>query len=111
MYRKQKDIAYRWAENVAELYDDERHPLSQNDPLTGNEVLKAEVEAAIKTMKKGKATGQDEISAEIYAALDSRNLNMITEICNDIYHTGFIPKDMRQSIFVPISKRPNAHNC
>ena len=74
-------------------------------------IHKADIEAAIKTMRKGKATGQDEISAEILAALDSKNLTTIAEICNDIYHTGSFPKDMRQSIFVPIPKRPNAHNC
>ena len=74
-------------------------------------IHKADIEAAIKTMRKGKATGQDEISAEILAALDSKNLTIIAEICNDIYHTGSFPKDMRQSIFVPIPKRPNAHNC
>ena len=49
---KQKDIADRWAEYIAELYDDDRQPLTQNDALTGNEILKAEVEAAIKTMTK-----------------------------------------------------------
>ena len=54
MLFEQKDVADRWAEYIAELYDDERQPLTQNDALTGNEVLKAEVEAAIKTMKKGK---------------------------------------------------------
>ena len=78
MLFEQNDIADRWAAYMAGLYDDERHPLSQNDALTGNETLKAEVKAAIKTMKKGKATGQDEISAEIFAALDSKNLDTIT---------------------------------
>ena len=44
-------------------------------------------------------------------ALDRKNLNIMTEICNDINHTCFMPKNMRQSIVVPIPKRPNAHNC
>ena len=96
MLFEQKDIADRWAEYIAELYDDEKQPLSQNDALTGNEILKADVEAAVKIIRKGKATGQDKISAEILAALDSKTLHIITEIYNDIYHTGFIPKDMRQ---------------
>ena len=108
---EQKDVADRWVEYIAELYDDERQPLSDNNALTGKAILKSEVKAAIRAMKRGKATGPDEISAEVLAALDSNNLNIITEICNDIYHTGFIPKDMRQSIFVPIPKKPNAHSC
>ena len=96
MLFEHKDIADRWAEYIVELYDDERQPLSQNDALAGHEILKAEVEAAVKIMKKGKATGQDEISAKILAALDSKNLNISTEICNDVDHTGFIPKDKGQ---------------
>ena len=39
MLFEQKDIADRWAEYIAELYDNEKQPLSQNDALTGNEVL------------------------------------------------------------------------
>ena len=93
------------------MHGDERKPLSDNNALTGNAILQSEVEAAIRTMKRGKATGPDEISTEILAALDSNNLNLITETCNDIYETGFIPKDMRQSIFVPIPNKPNAHSC
>ena len=101
---EQKDVADRWVEYIAELYDDERQLLSDKNALTGKAILKSEVEAAIRAMKRGKATGPDEISAEVLAALDSNNLNIITEICNDIYITGFIPKDMRQSIFAPIPK-------
>ena len=48
----------RWAEYITELYDNERLPLSQNDGLTGNEILKSEVEAASTTMKKGKPQAQ-----------------------------------------------------
>ena len=102
---EQKDAAHRLVKYIAELHNDEKQPLSDNNALTGKAILKSDVEAAIRTMKRGKATGPNEISAEILAALDSKNLNIITEICNDIYHTGFIPKGMRQSIFVPIPKK------
>ena len=54
MLFEQKDIAYRWAEYIAGLYDDERQSLSQNDALTVGEIVKAEVDVAIKTIKKGK---------------------------------------------------------
>ena len=107
---EQKDVADRWVEYIAELYDDERQLLSDNNALTGKAILTSEVETAIRAMKRGKATGPDEISAEVLAALDSKNLNIITEICNDIYHTGFIPKGTRQSIFVHIPKKLNAHS-
>ena len=37
---------------------------------SGQSILKEEVEKAIQSMKRGKATGSDEISAEMLRALD-----------------------------------------
>ena len=45
----------------------------------------------------------------VLATLNNDNLSIMTNICNDIYNTGFIPKEMKQSIFVPIQKTPNSH--
>ena len=81
--------------------------MPQYDVVTGDTILKSEVEAAVKTMKKGKVTGPDDTSAEILTALDGDNLNIIIELCNDIYNTGFIPKEMRQSICIPLTKKHN----
>ena len=69
MLFEQNGITDRWSEYIVELYDDERLPLSQNNALTGNAILKSEVEAVIKTMKKGKATSPNEISAELWQHL------------------------------------------
>ena len=74
---EQKDVADRWVKYTAELYEHERQPLSDNNALSGTAILQSEVETAIRTVKRGKTTGPDEISAEILAALDSKFINML----------------------------------
>ena len=44
-------------------------------------------------------------------ALDEHNLDMITDLCNAIYNSGYIPTDMKESIFITIPKKPKAQNC
>ena len=55
-------------------------------------------------MKKGKATGSDEISTEMLRALDDQNIDVITSLCNIIYNSGVIPTDLKQSIYNYITK-------
>ena len=38
-------------------------------------------------------------------------IDKITELCNRIYDTGYIPDDMRKSTFIPIPNKTNAVNC
>ena len=107
----EEKIAERWVEYIKELYNDDREPIPQFITSTGESILKGEVEHAIKLMKSGKATGPDELPAEAIKALDEHNIGTLTKICNIIYNSGYIPTEMRQSIFIPIPKKPKAQNC
>ena len=62
-------------------------------------------------MKKGKATGSDEISTEMVRALDDENIDVITNLCNIIYNSGFIPTDWKQSIVITLPKKSKAQSC
>ena len=62
-------------------------------------------------MKNGKATGPDKLPAEALKSLDEHNIDIITTLCNIIYNTRYIPTEIKQSIFVPISKNLKAQNC
>ena len=44
-------------------------------------------------------------------ALDEIEIDEITELCNKIYDTGYIPDDIRKSKFIPIPKKAKAVNC
>ena len=78
---------------------------------TGVNILKEEVENVIHLMKNGKATGPDDLPAEALKSLDEHNIDIITTLCNIIYDTGYIPTEVKQSVFVPIPKKPKAQNC
>ena len=59
----------------------------------------------------GKATGSDEISTEMLRALDDQNIDVITNLCSIIYNSGFIPTDLKQSIFIILPKTSKAQCC
>ena len=70
----------RWVEYIKELYDDDRTPMPQFEITSGQSILKEEVEKTIQSMKKGKATGSDEISTEMLRTLDDQNIYVITNL-------------------------------
>ena len=106
-----KQIAERWKEYIGELYDDERGSVPYFDISTGENILKEEVENVGKMMKNGKATGSDEIPIEALKVFDEHNLEVITDLCNRIHNNGYIPIDMKQSIFIPLCEKPKAQKC
>ena len=96
----QEQINKRWVEYIKELYDDDQEPMPQFDTISGQSILKEEVEKTIQSMKKGKATGSDKISTEMLRVLDDENIDVITNLCNIIYNSGVIPTDLKQLIFI-----------
>jgi hypothetical protein len=94
------------------LYSDER---SENRIIKNNfegpPILKDEVRNAIKQMKTGKAVGPDQISMEAIVALEEFGVDIVTNFLNEIYKTGNIPKEMSQSIFIALPKKPGAIDC
>ena len=102
----------RWSEYIEELFDDEREQLPTiNKEIDGPPILKEEVEAAIKRMKLGKATGPDNIPVEIIVALEELGLNIVTHFLNRIYDSGKIPDDLLKSVFIALPKSPGATEC
>lgn len=45
------------------------------------------------------------------SVLNDFSIDKIIEIINEIYDSGDIPKDLNNSIFLGISKKPGAHDC
>ena len=54
--------------------------MPQFEITLGQNILKEEVEEMIQSMKKGKASGSDEISTEMLRALDDENIDVITNL-------------------------------
>ena len=78
---------------------------------SGASIMKGEIQKALKSMKDGKATGTDELSAEALKALDEHNIEIITSLCNIIYNSGMIPTEMKHSVFITLPKKPKAMIC
>ena len=64
-----------------------------------------------KQMSKGKAVSVDNISAEALQALGNFGIEKLTELCNDMYKSAYIPEDLRTSIFIALPKKPGATEC
>ena len=70
-------------------------PVVLNCPQTTEEddcpILREEVEAAVKSLKKGKSAGIDNIPAELVQAGGEALITTLTTICNKIWQTGEWP--------------------
>jgi hypothetical protein len=100
------DILQRWAEYIDDLFYDVREDQQKiTKPMKGPQILEAEVENAIKELKKGKAVGPDLIPVEAYEALDEWGIKKLTMLLNNIYDTGNIPADMLTSTFITLPKK------
>ena len=100
-----------WIEYMGELYADDKVTRPHIDDESGPSITSTEVKHAIKQLKNNKATGTDLIPAEMLKALDDGPIGKLTQLCNKIYNTGYWPKELKDSIFIPIPKKPKPTRC
>ena len=85
---EERQILNRWTEYCSELYNYKANgdPSVLNCPQTDTEddhpILRREVEAAVKSLKKGKSAGVDNIQAELVQAGGEDVITALTTICN-----------------------------
>ena len=83
-------------------------------PATNNAnhpILHKEVEAAVKSLKKGKSTGVDNIPAELLQQGREAMVNTLLIICNKIWRTGEWPTLWTQSLVITLPKNGNLQLC
>jgi hypothetical protein len=69
--------------------------------------MESEIIYALSTLKNGKASGEDNIYAEMLKLMNTGKLCQF----NMIYDSGNIPADWLTFIFITISKKLNAKTC
>ena len=109
-----EDILKRWTEYCSELYNYRAtgDPEVLNVPPATNNanhpIFHEEVEAAVKSLKKGKSAGVDNIPAEL---LQQVMVNALLIICNKICRTGEWPTSWTQSLVIALPKYGNLQLC
>ena len=74
-------------------------------------ILWEEAEAAVKSLKKGKSAGVDNISLELVQAGGEAMRDMLIIVCNKIWQTGEWPKPRTQSLIITLPKKGNTQLC
>ena len=73
-------------------------------------ILREGVEAAVKSLKKGKSAGVDSIPSELVQAGGETMIDMLLIICNKIWQTGEWPT-VTQSLIITLPKKGNLQLC
>ena len=79
--------------------------------MQGPEILKEEIEEATIHMKREKAEDSDEIVLEMLETARKFGLEKMTKLANSIYYAKQIPEKIRESIYMPIPKKPGTTEC
>ena len=74
-------------------------------------ILREEVEAAVKSLRKGKSAGVDNIPSELVQAGGEVMIDMLLIICNKIWQTGEWPTPWTQSLIITLPKKGNLQLC
>ena len=109
-----EDIKKRWREYTEKPYKKDLHdPDNHNGVITHLEpdILKCEINWALRSITMNKARGGDEIPVELFQILKDDSVKLLHSICQQIWKTQQWPQDWKRSVFIPIPKKGNAKEC
>ena len=109
---EKEQILERWTEYIGDLFADDRGDKPEiRKSMEGPEIMKEEVRATLRKMKRNKAAGPDGVVIEMILALEDFGIDKLTEILNEVYNSGEIPDDLSKSVFIALPKKPGAIEC
>lgn len=74
-------------------------------------LYREEIEKAIEELKCGKTEGVDDIPAEMIKSLTGSTKEELIRLCQEIYISGEWPNDFKETVMIPLQKKPNATEC
>ena len=74
-------------------------------------ILQEEVEEAVKSLKKGKSPGIDDIPRELLQAGGDAVISALYKICNKVWQTGEWLILWNQSLIMTLPKKGNLQQC
>ena len=69
------------------------------------DILEREVRWALESITTNKASGGDEIPAELFQILKDDAVKVLHSKCQQIWKTQQWPQDWKRSVFIPIPRR------
>ena len=114
MHLKEAEDIKKRCQKYKELYKKEHHdPYNHNGVITHLEpdILECEVKWGLESITTNKASGGDEIPAELFQILKNDAVKVLHSICQQIWKTQQWPQDWKRSVFIPIPKKGNAKNA
>ena len=109
-----EDIKKRWQEYTEELYKKDLHNQDNHDGVITHlepDILESEVKWALGSITTNKASGGDDIPAELFQILKDDAVKVLHSICQQIWKTQQWPQNWKKSVFIPIPKKGNAKEC
>ena len=106
-----EDVKKRCQEYTEELYKkDLNDPDTNNDVITHLEPdsLECKVEGDLGSITMNKASGGDEILAELFQILEDDAVKVLHSICQKIWKTQQWTQDWKRSVFISIPMPKNA---
>ena len=103
-----EEIKKRWKEYTEELYKKDLNELNcyygvVSHPETG--IQECEVKGAIRSTAVNKASGCDEIPAELFKSLKDDAIKVLHSLSQQFWKTQQWPLDWKMSVLIPVSKK------
>ena len=75
------------------------------------QINEVDVNAVIKSLKTGKAPGEDDIRPEMLEAMNIYGVRWLTCVCKVACRTGQAPKQWQTNVIIPIHKKGEKRKC
>ena len=109
-----EEIKKRWKDYMEELYRKDLNERDYNDGVVNlpkPDILDSEVKWALRSTAVNKASGCDEILAELFRSLREDANDVLHSLCQQIQKTQQKPQDWKRSVLIPVPKKDSTKEC
>ena len=109
-------VLKRWKEYLEKLMNEEnnRDPRTEEAEVVNEEVncvSREEVKNALRSMKKGKAVGPDELPVEAWKCIGKMGIKFLTRLFNRLLVGERMSEEWRRSVLIPLYKNKGDAQC